>query len=1472
MEGPSIRSLDSPIIKNDKDVQDIPFDKKYLSDMVANKDLGSLKKLNNTKGLLSFLRVDKKMGLVTTSVEDASDNQWKGNYNDKESVIIPSKSDFKKKEVNKNDPEELSWLQDFELTKETFPQRVDAFGVNVYPAAKSKTFMNHVLEVLNDKMLLLLCFAAVISLGLGIYQDVRVSGVAEEDDNNVHWVEGFSIIVAIFVVVMVSASNDYKKDKQFKKLNEKKKDRYIQVIRDGIRKNISVYCIMVGDIMLVENGEVLCADAVLISSSNLKVDESSITGEGLARQKYSVEEHYTKNKEAIQKWIQFKKKAKKGKIGVKRDTLDKELSNSLDDKTENEDAQSPELGSDLPPSNLIESDPFLISGSLVLEGIGECVVVSVGENAFYGKTLMSLSEGNEATPLQIKLNNLAELIAKIGGGIAAVMFVALIIQYVVYIAKKEVSTKTTSVVSNIVGIFISVITVIVVAIPEGLPLAVTLSLAIATVRMLKDNCMVRVLAACETMGNATTICSDKTGTLTQNKMSVVTGTVGTSHSFRTYPAGTAQVMKRTATAMPNDDFVTDAEGNAIPKELAEINKPRSDIYDKEALLDKTGDIGDLIEESKFSNNEVTSKIEERENDIHRFRKITPKSLINLIFDSIALNSTAFVVEEAQDEDLVFTEPKKGFLSKLFSSGKKSKSSDSINEKRNPLEGTGSIKIDEFSGSSTETALLQWTQSIGEKNILDRRENNSDSVTEMWPFNSAKKFMSVLVNLGKNDSGENMFRLYVKGAPETMLYECSYVVDVAKFKEYDEVDEEIGTKYDGKLYKKLPTKVLSEKVNKSILETISDYSSRALRTIGLMYCDITESDLKKVDTEESENIWHLNNNLVWMGVFGIEDPLREGVANSVRKCQNAGIMVRMVTGDNLITAKAIATQCGIYTPGMGGIVMEGKHFRNLHPEEMNVIIPRLQVLARSSPNDKMLLVNWLKEHGNVVSATGDGTNDGPALKAADVGFSMGISGTEIAKEASDIILIDDNFNSIVRALIWGRSVNDSMKKFLQFQLTVNVTAVIVAFVSALQGKSQDPVFSPIQLLWVNLIMDTFAAIALATDPPQESLLNRYPERPNSPIITLTMWKHIIGQSIFQIIVTFITLYGSYNVFGLSLYVQSEYLVLRSIVFNVFVFMQVFNEFNCRVLGSEVNCFKGLSKNKYFMCVILGTMAAQILIIEVGGSVFQTKSLSAGQWAFCVGVGLISLPLGLILRLFPTWIIAKVLMIPNRSAYEEPVELDWQPPAQTVQRQLAFMHTLRGGRLDSSNIMGMKVNYDKLRPRRNKMSESISGMSKRELEMRQREAVSRVISELPSGKSELKDSKNKNKRLEALSKYKPSEALKSIGKDGVKSEDESNKNSSSNDESNQFKMSKLASKFKWNKKSKHQKAGFSFAAAMVPTMVVSSIGAGMSASTKPKGDDISKIIVKALDEKSQKSRENSPSAKSVKSRESSPDESN
>ena len=332
---------------------------------------------------------------------------------------------------------------------------------------------------------------------------------------------------------------------------------------------------------------------------------------------------------------------------------------------------------------------------------------------------------------------------------------------------------------------------------------------------------------------------------------------------------------------------------------------------------------------------------------------------------------------------------------------------------------------------------------------------------------------------------------------------------------------------------------------------------------------------------------LMTDLTLISIIAIEDPLRPGVREAVAKCGMAGVRVIMCTGDNALTAKSIVEQCGIYTPG--GIVMEGSLFRTLSPGVMNTIVPRLQVLARSSPEDKRILLEKLKELGDVVGVTGGGINDGPALKTAHVGFSLGISGTEVAKEASDIILMDDAFPSIVNAIARGRCVNNSVRQFLQFQILGNITAIVTTFVWALASSEEEPVLSAVRLLWANLIMDTFAAFVLATDPVSPVVLQRKPDKKTDPLFTVNMTKQILGQAFYQIAMILIFHFLGSQILGFhhteDATVQKHHDdIVRTLIFNAFVFAQIFNSINCRRLDRKLNVFEGMTKNWYFMAII------------------------------------------------------------------------------------------------------------------------------------------------------------------------------------------------------------------------------------------------------------------------------------------------
>jgi len=712
-----------------------------------------------------------------------------------------------------------------------FYDRKRVFGENKIPSKKATPLWKLMWMAYNDKVLLLLTGAAVISLALGLYETFGAEH-APGDPAPVDWIEGVAIVVAILIVVLVGSLNDWQKERAFVKLNAKKDDREVKVVRSGKSFMINVHDILVGDILHLEPGDMIPVDGIFISGHNLKCDESSATGES--------------------------------------DQIKKTAAEQVMRLLENGHAEQKDL------------DPFIISGAKVLEGVGTFLVTSVGEYSSFGKIMMSMRTESEVTPLQKKLDGLATAIAKLGASAAALLFFVLLFRFLAGLSSNPLSPAKKA--SEFMDILIVAITVIVVAVPEGLPLAVTLALAFATTRLLKENNLVRVLKSCEVMGNATTICSDKTGTLTTNRMTVVAGTFN------------------------NQDT--------------------------------------------FENNEIAP-----------FAQSLPEERKKVLVQSIAINSTAFEAQENADES--------------------------------------------FIGSKTEVALLEFAKiHLGMGSLSAERANAE--VVQIFPFDSAKKCMGAVIKLSKGG-----YRLFVKGASEIVLRQCTRMSDVKTGEVTD----------------------LTSALREETQAKISSYAQKSLRTIALVYRDFESWPPAGTQTSADPNSAEFEpvlNELILDGVVGIQDPVREGVPDAVAKCQMAGVKVRMVTGDNIETARAIAMECGILTSAED-IVMEGPAFRKLSEEDFLRILPHLSVLARSSPTDKQILVQKLKKLNETVAVTGDGTNDGPALKAADVGFSMGIAGTEVAKEASSIILMDDNFTSIVKALMWGRAVNDAVAKFLQVSI-------------------------------------------------------------------------------------------------------------------------------------------------------------------------------------------------------------------------------------------------------------------------------------------------------------------------------------------------------------------------------------------------------------------------------------------------------
>ncbi|XP_033858342.3 plasma membrane calcium-transporting ATPase 3b isoform X2 [Acipenser ruthenus] len=970
-------------------------------------------------------------------------------------------------------------------------KRRQVFGQNFIPPKKAKSFLALVWEALQDVTLIILEIAAIISLGLSFYQPPGgetevcgdVSGGAEDEgEAEAGWIEGAAILLSVVCVVLVTAFNDWSKEKQFRGLQSRiELEQKFTVIRNANLIQIHVAEIVVGDIAQVKYGDLLPADGVVIQSNDLKIDESSLTGES---------DHVRKS---------------------------------------------------------VEKDPMLLSGTHVMEGSGRMVVTAVGVNSQSGIifTLLGAGEGEEEeeekkekkakkqdgavamemqplksaeggeveekekkksnvnkkekSVLQGKLTKLAVQIGKAGLVMSAITVIILVLYFVIetFVIEGRVwLTECTPVyVQYFVKFFIIGVTVLVVAVPEGLPLAVTISLAYSVKKMMKDNNLVRHLDACETMGNATAICSDKTGTLTTNRMTVVQSHVG-------------EVTYR------------------------EVPGPG----------------------------------------------VLSPAILDVLVSAIAVNSAYTTKILPPDQE--------GGLPKQV-------------------------------GNKTECALLGFVQDLHRDYQAVRVQIPEEKLYKVYTFNSVRKSMSTVVCLP-----EGGFRLYSKGASEIILKKCSSILTASG---------------EPRLFRPRDRDEMVKKV-------IEPMACEGLRTICIAYRDFTGTPEPDWDSESD-----IVGELTCICVVGIEDPVRPEVPEAIRKCQRAGITVRMVTGDNINTARAIAAKCGIIQAGEEFLCIDGKEFnrriRNekgeIEQERIDKIWPKLRVLARSSPTDKHTLVKGIidstvLEQRQVVAVTGDGTNDGPALKKADVGFAMGIAGTDVAKEASDIILTDDNFSSIVKAVMWGRNVYDSISKFLQFQLTVNVVAVIVAFTGAC--ITQDSPLKAVQMLWVNLIMDTFASLALATEPPTESLLLRRPYGRNKPLISRTMMKNILGHAVYQLTIIFTLLFVGELFFdidsGRNAPLHSPPSEHYTIIFNTFVLMQLFNEINARKIHGERNVFDSIFRNPIFCSIVLGTFVMQIVIVQWGGKPFSCAPLNVEQWLWCLFVGVGELLWGQLISSIPT----------------------------------------------------------------------------------------------------------------------------------------------------------------------------------------------------------------------------------------------
>lgn len=814
------------------------------------------------------------------------------------------------------------------------------------------------------------------------------------------YAETIGIIAAILLATGIGFYFEYDASKKFDLLNAVNEETPVKVIRNGRIQEIPRKDVVVGDVIVLETGEEIPADGELLESISLEVNESNLTGEPVVS-KTTVEADY-----------------------------DEEATYA---------------------SNTV------MRGTTVVDGHGTMRVSFVGDNTEIGKVArQSTEQSMEPTPLNIQLTKLANLIGKIGFTVAGLAFLIFFVKDV--LLAFDFSTLNSlqdwlPVLERTLKYFMMAVTLIVVAVPEGLPMSVTLSLALNMRRMLSTNNLVRKMHACETMGAITVICTDKTGTLTQN--------------------------------------------------LMQVHEPN--FY---SLKNKADLVGDDIS--------------------------------GLIAEGISVNSTAFL------------------------------------EEINPGEKPKGV------GNPTEVALLLWLNSQ-QINYLELREKAH--IIDQLTFSTERKFMATLVDspaIGKKV-------LYIKGAPEIVLGKCKEVI----------LD---GSRVDAVEYRS------------TIEAQLLKYQNMAMRTLGFAY-KIVEADEKINDCAELVSA----NDLNFLGVVAISDPIRPDVPAAVAKCQSAGIGIKIVTGDTPGTATEIARQIGLWDTETDTERnrITGVAFAELSDEEALDRVMDLKIMSRARPTDKQRLVQLLQHKGAVVAVTGDGTNDAPALNHAQVGLSMG-TGTSVAKEASDITLLDDSFNSISTAVMWGRSLYKNIQRFIVFQLTINFVALLIVLLGSLIGTELP--LTVTQMLWVNLIMDTFAALALASIPPSESVMQEKPRRSTDFIISKAMRYNILGVgTIFLVILLGMIYYFTYSDTGMTDY-------RLTVFFTFFVMLQFWNLFNARVFGTTNSAFKGLSKSYGMELIVLAILLGQFLIVQFGDAVFRTVPLDWQTWLWIIGISSLVLWVG------------------------------------------------------------------------------------------------------------------------------------------------------------------------------------------------------------------------------------------------------
>ena len=857
-------------------------------------------------------------------------------------------------------------------------------GANVLTPPAKTPLWKQFLEKFEDPIIRILLLAFLASVGIACFEYLHEGEKA--GDASVFF-EPIGIFVAIILATGIGFWFEVKANRAFDVLNQVNDDDPVQVIRDGEVTEVPKRDIVVGDIVVLNTGVEIPADGELLESVSLQVNESTLTGEPIVKK-------------------------------------------SVDPAQFDSEATY--------PTN------HAMRGTTVVDGHGIMQVLAVGDATENGKVFTAAQiDNSERTPLSIQLDGLGNVITKIGYGLAVLILVGRIGLYFLHTDTFQLDTFLPHLLQSVMV----AVTLIVVAVPEGLPMSVTLSLALSMRRMLQTNNLVRKMHACETMGATTVICTDKTGTLTQNQMRI--------HETKFFG----------------------------------------------------------LTEQKPIDNEMSK----------------------LIVEGIAVNSTAFL--------------KKGE--------------------------NGQMKV---MGNPTEGALLLW---LHDNNLDFAAVRDAAPVVEQLTFSTERKYMATVVR-SEQLPGKQI--LYVKGAPEIVHGLCK---------------ETIGG-------------VTREAIDAQLLA----YQNQAMRTLGFAYQILDEGDATLTDVKV------VAERLTFLGIVAIADPVRGDVPGAVGACIDAGINIKIVTGDTPGTAREIGRQIGLWQAGDGDRnQITGSEFAALSDAELEERILDLKIISRARPMDKKRLVETLQKKGQVVAVTGDGTNDAPALKAAHVGLSMG-DGTSVAKEASDITIMDNSFTSITRAVMWGRSLYRNIQRFILFQMTINVAACLIVLIGAFVGTTSP--LTVTQMLWVNLIMDTFAAMALASLPPTMDVMSQKPRKREDFIVTRSMWQGILGTGVlFTVLLTALVFVFQNSSFG---EVGAEHILNftwgdttggftvyeGSVFFSLFVFLQFWNMFNAKAFLSGRSAFSSMLATPAFLMVAVLILGGQVAIVTLGGKMFSVTPLEPMAW--------------------------------------------------------------------------------------------------------------------------------------------------------------------------------------------------------------------------------------------------------------------